>query len=660
MTLIEIYKDRMFNTLNTVYNGQIKEEYLKNLVEKTCKNVDTSQIQANCRSLYEYKYRIIADPNEIPNMVKNENLNILSNGLFTYEQEPIVAQIAKSWLSLRGEYKKKYLQYKSEGDTYLENYYNGRQNKVKENTNSLYGAATMKLSFVSNIDMGGAITAQARNFISEQVWAMEKFIGNNFVFDSVNEIFLWCTKLFEIKETEIKENMSKLSYIPTVDDCLHKFILITKDVDTLRKQIKNMHQTIFLFFVMMEDWKRVAFYYANNPIEIIARNKNVSDIMDNLIKSDIEFINPYDIPDGLKPLLKELLFYMETFGFAMIMTKNRVDKYISRPRQTIVLGDTDSAMPSVYEVTLDTLKLFNAENLIDDPNVGMRMKMVYVTIIQKLLDAACLTFVKSCNSHKDGDYVYMQMKNEFFFPKMLIPNVKKLYIGTCTIQEGKTIPPEKQLAITGKALGSSSLNDYVNGRILDLLENKVLRTDSYDPLEILREISDIEKNIVERIERGDKSFGIYARYNGIDNVKDPLRTSAVRSACIWNDLFPEEFIAPGDAIYLFDTTLEKEEDLDRFLPGFDDMRERIREIVFNNKGLMDYSNFGMKSIAIPFDNDHIGIPKWLIPYISTNSLVEKHLLSITTLKSSLLLSPCKYKAGGSSVKKMGSSYLVRF
>ena len=33
MTLIEIYKDRMFNTLNTVYNGQIKEEYLKNLVE---------------------------------------------------------------------------------------------------------------------------------------------------------------------------------------------------------------------------------------------------------------------------------------------------------------------------------------------------------------------------------------------------------------------------------------------------------------------------------------------------------------------------------------------------------------------------------------------------------------------------------------------------
>ena len=163
MTLIEIYKDRMFNTLNTVYNGQIKKEYLKNLVEKTCKNVDTSQIQANCRSLYEYKYRIIADPNEIPNMIKNENLNILSNGLFTYEQEPIVAQIAKSWLSLRGEYKKKYLQYKSEGDTYLENYYNGRQNKVKENTNSLYGAATMKLSFVSNIDMGGAITAQARN-----------------------------------------------------------------------------------------------------------------------------------------------------------------------------------------------------------------------------------------------------------------------------------------------------------------------------------------------------------------------------------------------------------------------------------------------------------------------------------------------------------------
>ena len=41
-------------------------------------------------------------------------------------------------------------------------------------------------------------------------------------------------------------------------------------------------------------------------------------------------------------------------------------------------------------------------------------------------------------------------------------------------------------------------------------------------------------------------------------------------------------------------------------------------------------------------------------------MIQKHLQPITSLYSSLLLSPARYQSEGSSTKKMGTSTLIRF
>ena len=658
MTIIQQYKKKMIETIETIYNGKIDHDWIVNYVNQITKEAENTQLLAHCRNLYKYQFHFTRDPNFIPNEIEDKHLNILANGLYTENFNPAVFKILNEWMDERSKYKKKMLACKNAGDMDGYREYNAKQNKKKANTNAIYGASTMPKGWISNIDMGGAITAQARNFISEQVWCIERFLGSNYAFYNINEIFTFITKLFEIKKKIFTpEVLSLLDYIPTPDDCRKRFIQITMDVPRLRKDLKNMQQSIFLMFEMMEDWKRVAFYYANNPLELIAKNQKIFNNMKTFIDMDVEFINPYEIPEEMNAPMKEFFYYMQTFCYASIIVSERVLKYQTKFRKVCVIGDTDSTMPSFSKVTSDIFRIFGYNPETVDEKTRIRIIMIIVSLTTDLLDKCCENYVNCTNSDHPENQFYMKMKNEFFFPIVVLFPGKKNYIGLQTIQEGKMIPESMQLAITGAALGASKLNEYVISHILELIENVVLRSKEYNPLEMVRGVNAIKDHIRDAVLSGDKTFGIYSRFSGLNTLKDPERIAVARAACIWNDLYPDDFIAPGDAVYLFDTDLITEEDLERMPAGNDEIKERIRTVVYRSRGSLDYAHFGLKSFAIPANGDHTRLPDWVIPYINVTSIVEKHVKPITTLYPSLLLSSSTYRVNGT--KKQGTSTLVR-
>ena len=658
MTIVQQYKKKMIETIETIYNGKIDHDWIVNYVNQITKEAENTQLLAHCRNLYKYQFHFTRDPNFIPNEIEDKHLNILANGLYTENFNPAVFKILNEWMDERSKYKKKMLACKNAGDMDGYREYNAKQNKKKANTNAIYGASTMSKGWISNIDMGGAITAQARNFISEQVWCIERFLGSNYAFYNINEIFAFITKLFEIKKKIFTpEVLSLLDYIPTPDDCRKRFIQITMDVPRLRKDLKDMQQSVFLMFEMMEDWKRVAFYYANNPLELIAKNQKMFNNMKTFIDMDVEFINPYEIPEEMNAPMKEFFYYMQTFCYASIIVSERVLKYQTKFRKVCVIGDTDSTMPSFSKVTSDIFRIFGYNPETVDEKTRIRIIMIIVSLTTDLLDKCCENYVNCTNSDHPENQFYMKMKNEFFFPIVVLFPGKKNYIGLQTIQEGKMIPESMQLAITGAALGASSLNEYVISHILELIENVVLRSKQYNPLEMVRGVNAIKEHIRDAVLSGDKTFGIYSRFSGLNTLKDPERIAVARAACIWNDLYPDDFIAPGDAVYLFDTDLITEEDLERMPAGNDEIKERIRTVVYRSRGSLDYAHFGLKSFAIPANGDHTRLPDWVIPYINVTSIVEKHVKPITTLYPSLLLSSSTYRVNGT--KKQGTSTLVR-
>ena len=216
-SFLTLYKSKVRDILTNTYNGQVSENYINSYIEKICKPAENIQLKAHIRNLYQYNYHSEIEVNEVLRDITSGHLNILANGLFTENKLPINYIVINDWMDSRAKYKKKMLEAKAAGDSEKEFYYNNMQNKVKANTNSIYGASTMGSGFISNIDMAGAITSQARNFISEMVWNIERFLGSNFTFENINEIFCWLDMLFKSKRPTPEFNDLVNKYIDYID-----------------------------------------------------------------------------------------------------------------------------------------------------------------------------------------------------------------------------------------------------------------------------------------------------------------------------------------------------------------------------------------------------------------------------------------------------------
>ncbi len=697
--LIDMYKNKMKGILKTAYNGKVSEEFIDKYLNKITEKAYNTPIFANTRNLYKYDYGTQLPIEQVMEDIRSEHLNIHANGTLTTNVKPISYFIIDMLSDLRAVYKNKMFEAKVNGDDFGFFINNGMQNTVKAKTNSIYGASTMSKGFTSNVDMGGAITAQARNFISEMVWNIERFLGNNYTFGSFDEVFCWLDELFKMKsKLDYNSYINKyITYIPTSHDCSQKYVYSTRDVMNIRHSELDVSKTTFLMFEMMDDWKKIFFYYSYDPILLIKMNPRIAIIVNNLIDFDIEFINPYMF-EKIKPtmtekevydwfydfytnkeenepteanvlatkaskfyfMLKEFREIVAVFCFATIINGDRVEKYRTRKRKACVIGDTDSTMPSFYEITENTLKVFGKEKLMDDPIVSTKIGMVYISIISDLMSEACRNFVVCCNQYNEGEKFYMYMKNEFFFPIVLLYNTKKNYIGIQTIQEGRKLPEKKQLAITGRNLGSDTLNEYISANILDILHTDVLRSKDFNPLIVYQKVLNLRHQIEDGLKNGDMTFGVYARYNGFESIKNPETTSKVRATIIWNNIYPEDQISPGDSMYVFNTSLYNEEDLDKIPEKFHDIKERVRNTVFRKYGNFDFSRFGLRTFVVPAFGDATKIPEWILPFIDVNDLCEKHLQPIVSLFPSLLLSPCSYVKPDSSTKRMGLSSLINF
>jgi hypothetical protein len=681
----------MKSILKNTYNDKIDERFIDRYLDKICENAEEKEIKVNIRNLYQYNYGSQLPINQVLLDVKNEHLNIHANGTYTENIKPVSYYIIDELSDQRSHYKDLMYKAKVGGDDFGFFINNGMQNTVKAKTNSIYGASTMKTGFTSNIDMGGAITAQARNFISEMVWNIERFIGNNYTFENMNEVFCWLDELFKLKsKIDYNYYISKyISYIPTTHDCTQKYVYITRDVKNIRKDELDISKSSFLMFDMMEEWKKVFFFYSYDPITLITLNPKIKKIVNDLVEYDITFINPYmfekvksnwtkedvynlfydpeknNVEEATKKsefyiILKEFREIIKIFSFATIINGNRVSKYKTRRRKACVIGDTDSTMPSFYEITEDTFKTLNKVELMKNNMLSTKVAMSWISIVSDLMSEACMNFVVCCNQYNEGEKFYMYMKNEFFFPIVLLYNTKKNYIGIQTIQEGRELPENKQLAVTGRNLGSDTLNEYVSNETLDILNKDVLKAKEFNPLIVYQRVLKLRKHIEDSLKSGDITFGVYARYNGYESIKNPETTSNVRATIIWNNIYPEDTISPGDAMYVFNTSLFTEEDLNSIPDKYNDIKEKIRNVVFRRFGNFDFSRFGLKTFVIPAYGDTRKIPEWVLPFIDINDLCEKHLQPIVSLFPSLLLSPCSYVKAESTTKKMGLSSLINF
>ena len=636
MKITEFWKKKVLEILNNLYGEGLRydkaDEFLNNVIKKCAKPV------AHFRNIYkaeEFEYPL----DDILKLINSNGLICGANGSFTYNQKIKLSEgteLLEKWLNERDILKKKAIKCDEMKDLPGLRKYDNLQNSKKENNNSFYGVSTMNGYILYNPDTASMITLQARELISEIMWVLEKFLSSNLCFINMNEFYSFINESLNdnIDISMIEQYSIKIPNFEMLKERLKEYLSYIPEEE--KKNIDN-NKTLFLMLKNIEKnpIKSVNFYYKYNLYNFLIHNPKVMNIMNWIMEQRKEFNSPYlsimeksESKIYIEPI-NELIKILMNFVVLPIPTYDRVNKYIEKGRKSVLISDTDSVIIRLD----DWIEFINSNSTVKfdtfyDNNDIHRAANTMAFICTEICNFMCRNMTKYC--YVPEEYrERIRLKNEFFFKSLIIySSIKKNYSAWTILREGVKV---NKLSNTGLALTGSNINPYVKKCLDDLILNEIHKVKDVSITRIMKRIYDLENDIRNKILKDrDLSFTKYTSYKSNNNAK-PYSDSRIRGVLIWNHLYPDNKIEFYNKIYILNTILEKEDQL--YLIKDPEMREYLRDKIFNNPVNILAKPFGLRTLALP---DSIKqYPEWLVDIVDINKLVEHHINSFTSLLPSI-------------------------
>lgn len=636
-SILEYWKEKMLETLSTIYgdkgiNKEKLELFLNELTNRCSKPV------AKYRNLYKGT-TWEAPLDDTLKTIDANNLIILANGSLQYNQKVKInecSELLEKWMSERKVLKNKSIEAEETGNQVDFRKFDNLQNSKKELANSTYGVSAMNGFILYSPDTASAITAQGRELISENLWTLEKLLGSNLTFSSMNEFYAFINETVrdEIDLSMIEEYKIK---IPTFKMLKERLKELLSYIPKEEKEGIDNFKSLFIMLKNIEKdpVKSINFYYKYNMYKFLMHNPKVMGIINWIMREKKIFDSPYksvmkkeESVIYIEPLEKMVSIFLN-FLILPIPTHDRVSKYLTRGRKSVILSDTDSVITrfdkwiefcnSFGEVKFDTFydndDVFRAANTIS-------------FICTELINFMSRTMAKY--SYVPNEYrPRINLKNEFFFKSLIIyPNIKKNYSAFTILREGTRI---NKVANTGLALEGSNIVPYVKNILKKIIFEEIHSVKDVSVTRIVKRIYDLEKDIKHRVlvER-DITFTKFSSYKNSNNVK-PYSDSRIRAVLLWNHIYPEKKIEFYNKIYIVNTILERREQL--YLIKDPKIRSFIEDKLFINPVDKAAVPFGLRTIAIP--DSFTKIPEWITDIIDINNLIEFHLKSFSSLLPSI-------------------------
>ena len=273
--------------------------------------------------------------------------------------------------------------------------YNLFQQLDKIDVNGLYGTLGMYTSLIFNINVSSSVTTQGRALISTAGMFFEQFLSNNVKFGSLNEVIVFIKNICEERtrrryndQLMIDHPVSTVEcFIKVIDSCGHHWYPNDEEMDIIWQTINNLGQ---------EDLNRV--YYKNNLYEFLSNSsmrKAIVLIMKTLKKP---FFNPLKCPKEIEAQLHEFACILKEYVYYDKMIMDRIDRYETINKSTIMISDTDSCIISLdawYRFALDIVKDEDLQIKKTDPE----------------------SLLKFYNKDEFGDYIDPEALSPIYFEK---------------------------------------------------------------------------------------------------------------------------------------------------------------------------------------------------------------------------------------------------
>jgi len=632
VSLKEFWKIKMTQTLKNIYGSSIKDSDIETYLNSALV-VSKNPLALMKNNYTEEEWSMPLD--DILKTINTNDLNMTANGTYYMRQSIRMGEIGElliKWLKERSTMKKEALKAEGEGDSARARKFDNLSNARKEYNNSVYGISGMNGSILYSPDTASSITGQARELISEAMWSLEKFLGSNLSFDNINEMYAYIN---EALEAELDDELIKKYNIkiPSHDMMIERVKEYVSYLPQLFQDKVNWNSIQTMCKTISKDSKKaINFYYRNNLLKFFHHNQKVMDIVDWMVAQKEPFQSPFiaemekDESKIYIDSVQELNKLCMGFVVLVLPMHNRVEKYINKKRNIILISDTDSVIVRMdkwvnfvaergktkFDTFYDDLQVFKVANL---------MSFICTEVV--CLMARHMT---KCCYVEESYRERMALKNEFFFKSLIVfPNVKKNYSTLTVLREGVKV---NKFANTGSALTGSNNNQFVIKWINDILYEEIHTVKDINLTRLMKRVYDLENHIRHALTvEQNLTFARTVSYRNNEGKVNMWANAVIRSVELWNHISPDNKIEKYSKVYLLNTLLKLEDDL--HLISDPTMREYLRDKVFIHPVSNEARKFGLGSLALPISMTKY--PSWLVPIVDVNKIVENHMQPLVSI-----------------------------
>ena len=540
------------------------------------------------------------------------------------------------------------------GDMFTARVKDKQQMNDKKAANSGYGAEGQSSSFLYNIHSAMSVTASGRGQISTACQCFENLFSDNSVkFFDMNEFFTWVYNIINEKPQWKFSTDDVIDRYPSRKEFINRFVKKFNPTDCANVDM------IGSVYDHVDKEMAARIYYKANIREFLL-NFTPMDIFSDIAVSDVDYIDPNKIPDKIKGDVNKLVDMVVEFVNYQYSMFRYEDRTRYQPRQVAIVIDTDSnflAFGPVIDYILSEvlpMKLFRSKK--EYESYKLRILNVLPTIATAAITQTLFNYLGHVNVPEE-DRPKVNMKNEFYYSRVMVTFAKKSYIGLQKRQEAHIFTTPR-LDVKGvnffKSTASESTSKFIYDKILinELLQpddGKISLRRTYET------IYNFQKEMADKISHGDMGYLKRAiKVKSPDAYANPMSNGNYKAVYVWNRTHGEkEQIEFPAIVTLVKVQLRNKADVAK-LEQWPEIYQKMMDLFENDPEIGDYmedgklvKGKGIKSIALPPELEEV--PEWVLPIIDVETLVNDNMKLMTQIFRPLGMSRGNITHSGASL-----------
>lgn len=519
-------------------------------------------------------------------------------------------------------------QYQKIRDTFVEisyeySYNDMMQGEAKIKINSIYGSFGTVTFQLYNKYTASATTGTAQALISATQQGIEAFLSNNVLFRSVGECVTYITNIVtkDHYTNEILESVVQITDIDVVFELLKgRFMAWSNNYTNIIMEILSK--------LSVKDLTKI--YYKNNIYELMD-NKVIQQILLRIFHTTVEFKNPNEVPENIKEDLELLWKYCDELVFYNHPYTETIKRLKENKRDSAILIDTDSNIVNIepwIEYLKDTI-WEKSESMMDKEDLTFTSVNIIAYLITQMIKSLLNNFTTRRNV-LDRFKHRINMKNEFYFPRIILAKVKKRYMSVIALKEGRLLNPRK-IDIKGHDFKKAIVNRDIHDRLVEIAKKYILEPEEIDVGATLRELDILENEIRESLKNGERKYLLRMNCKVIKAYKNPMSQGSVKGPLLWNIIYPDNEIMIPDKLDTIIIKIRSEKDLDIIKDKYPVEYERMVRDVFN--GPIKELHSDLTYLSLPNNGDPI--PEFIRPFIDIDKIISRNIGTFLPVQEAL-------------------------